>query len=218
MLFVPDDLISYADTEYYEHTPEVAALERFISSRLVKPAIAKDISDTEYKTTITHDLVCEIFDIIKDFNIMPTAGFQKSLDLLSKMLDKGIDEKGFHDLADVYFTLSNNTRMPMNKGYTPHELSATRSSIPTSIQFGPGITSAIQSGDLDADELRQSVFAQSDLPMGIRSSFLSEIDKAELVPGEERWIGGTVVKAKKVGPNDPCPCGSGKKYKKCCGR
>ena len=24
-------------------------------------------------------------------------------------------------------------------------------------------------------------------------------------------------KAPKVGPNDPCPCGSGKKYKKCCG-
>lgn len=27
----------------------------------------------------------------------------------------------------------------------------------------------------------------------------------------------TVVKAKKVGRNDPCPCSSGKKYKKCCG-
>ena len=25
-----------------------------------------------------------------------------------------------------------------------------------------------------------------------------------------------VRKEKKVGPNDPCPCGSGKKYKKCC--
>ena len=24
--------------------------------------------------------------------------------------------------------------------------------------------------------------------------------------------------AEKAGPNDPCPCGSGKKYKKCCGR
>jgi preprotein translocase subunit SecA len=24
------------------------------------------------------------------------------------------------------------------------------------------------------------------------------------------------VKKVKVGPNDPCPCGSGKKYKKCC--
>ena len=28
----------------------------------------------------------------------------------------------------------------------------------------------------------------------------------------------TIVKDKKVYPNDPCPCGSGKKYKKCCGR
>ena len=26
----------------------------------------------------------------------------------------------------------------------------------------------------------------------------------------------TIVKDKKVYPNDPCPCGSGKKYKKCC--
>ena len=28
----------------------------------------------------------------------------------------------------------------------------------------------------------------------------------------------TIRKAPKVYPNDPCPCGSGKKYKKCCGR
>jgi len=26
----------------------------------------------------------------------------------------------------------------------------------------------------------------------------------------------TVVAEKKVGRNDPCPCGSGQKYKKCC--
>ena len=28
----------------------------------------------------------------------------------------------------------------------------------------------------------------------------------------------TVVNEPKVYPNDPCPCGSGKKYKKCCGK
>ena len=28
----------------------------------------------------------------------------------------------------------------------------------------------------------------------------------------------TVVKEKKIGRNEPCPCGSGKKYKHCCGR
>lgn len=29
---------------------------------------------------------------------------------------------------------------------------------------------------------------------------------------------GTVITGKKVGRNDPCPCGSGLKYKKCCGK
>ncbi len=28
----------------------------------------------------------------------------------------------------------------------------------------------------------------------------------------------TIHKGPKIYPNDPCPCGSGKKYKKCCGR
>ena len=43
--------------------------------------------------------------------------------------------------------------------------------------------------------------------------------------GEWRFEDGELVKdepikreAPKVGRNDPCPCGSGKKYKKCCGR
>lgn len=34
----------------------------------------------------------------------------------------------------------------------------------------------------------------------------------------EQRKSGTIVTGKKVGRNDPCPCGSGKKYKKCCGR
>ncbi|MBO5198807.1 MAG: SEC-C domain-containing protein [Lachnospiraceae bacterium] len=47
----------------------------------------------------------------------------------------------------------------------------------------------------------------------------------ELIPADRRKElylqqkkSGTVVKGKKVGRNDPCPCGSGKKYKHCCGR
>jgi preprotein translocase subunit SecA len=39
--------------------------------------------------------------------------------------------------------------------------------------------------------------------------------------GDSGSIGGRlkpiVKKEKKIGRNDPCPCGSGKKYKKCCG-
>lgn len=35
--------------------------------------------------------------------------------------------------------------------------------------------------------------------------------------GDDTVKGTTVRNTKKVGRNDPCPCGSGKKYKKCCG-
>ncbi len=35
--------------------------------------------------------------------------------------------------------------------------------------------------------------------------------------GDGSEVKKTPVKKVKIGPNDPCPCGSGKKYKKCCG-
>ena len=34
----------------------------------------------------------------------------------------------------------------------------------------------------------------------------------------EQKRSGTIIKEKKIGRNDPCPCGSGKKYKHCCGK
>ena len=42
--------------------------------------------------------------------------------------------------------------------------------------------------------------------------------KASAKPAEDNLPAQPVVRdAQKVGRNDPCPCGSGKKYKKCCG-
>jgi preprotein translocase subunit SecA len=29
---------------------------------------------------------------------------------------------------------------------------------------------------------------------------------------------GQIIKHERIGRNDPCPCGSGKKYKQCCGK
>ncbi len=59
-----------------------------------------------------------------------------------------------------------------------------------------------------------------------KAPWLYELPEWENVLPEERrheifkeWKSSKIFKAeKKVGPNDPCPCGSGKKYKKCCGR
>ncbi|MBO5667338.1 MAG: SEC-C domain-containing protein [Firmicutes bacterium] len=47
-------------------------------------------------------------------------------------------------------------------------------------------------------------------------TILTEEKRLEIVKNYKRSK--TVVKDKEPGRNDPCPCGSGKKYKKCCGK
>ncbi len=59
-----------------------------------------------------------------------------------------------------------------------------------------------------------------------KADWLYELPQWDEVLGEEQKKAlyleqkksGTVVKEEKVYPNDPCTCGSGKKYKKCCGK
>ncbi len=46
-----------------------------------------------------------------------------------------------------------------------------------------------------------------------------EPDKPEDISDLEKALNPPkpLIAAQKIGRNDPCPCGSGKKYKKCCG-
>ena len=61
--------------------------------------------------------------------------------------------------------------------------------------------------------------------VGCNAQWLYELPQWDAIIPEERRkelyklekSSKTVVKPPKVGRNDPCPCGSGKKYKKCCG-
>ena len=60
--------------------------------------------------------------------------------------------------------------------------------------------------------------AENVAPVG-GESLPKEVDVDSLhTSGEKGFNPATMKKAKKVGPNDPCPCGSGLKYKKCCGK
>ncbi len=61
--------------------------------------------------------------------------------------------------------------------------------------------------------------------VGARANWLYELPQWEEILSEEKRkdlykdqkASGTVRNEEKVGRNDPCPCGSGKKFKKCCG-
>lgn len=72
--------------------------------------------------------------------------------------------------------------------------------------------------DIDLEKLYyHMVEAKADwlYEMPVWDNLLSVERRKELY--REQKKSGTIVKEKKIGRNDPCPCGSGKKYKKCCG-
>ena len=65
---------------------------------------------------------------------------------------------------------------------------------------------------------KNMVAAEADWLYGLEewNDILGEDRKKELY--KEQKSSTTIVKEAKIYPNDPCPCGSGKKYKKCCGK
>ena len=73
--------------------------------------------------------------------------------------------------------------------------------------------------DIDLEKLYYNMVAAKadwlyNLPQW--DAVLTEERRKELYKAQKKSM--TVVKGKKIGRNDPCPCGSGKKYKQCCGR
>jgi len=73
--------------------------------------------------------------------------------------------------------------------------------------------------DYDPEKLYYNmVAAKADWLYGLPewNDILTEERRKELY--KEQKNSGTVHVEKKPGRNDPCPCGSGKKYKFCCGR
>ena len=73
--------------------------------------------------------------------------------------------------------------------------------------------------DYDKEKLYYNmVEAKADWLYGLPQweSLLDEETRKKLY--KEQKLSGTIVKGKKIGRNEPCPCGSGKKYKQCCGK
>jgi len=116
----------------------------------------------------------------------------------------------------LYQDMQNHTRLPYNRSYTPRELflmQPPEDRIPKSMTFGPNIKAALADGSMDINEFRNSIM-QMDVPNEqLRMSMLTELAQIKKSSGTESMT----LKKKKVGQNDPCSCGSGKKYKKCCG-
>ena len=81
------------------------------------------------------------------------------------------------------------------------------------------------SGLLQADELPPDLDEMTEIAPGMLPYFVETVYRRrrglERVVIDDDWLGGDLlpdepIRETKIGRNDPCPCGSGKKYTKCC--
>lgn len=70
---------------------------------------------------------------------------------------------------------------------------------------------ADKTGEMDIEDFRKQILTMELPSEAMRFDLLKQL--AEIKPSTPQ-----PEKQKKVGRNDPCPCGSGKKYKRCCGK
>ncbi len=82
--------------------------------------------------------------------------------------------------------------------------------------FLDGINDSLkEKNDLEALEADSEVNLNYDKERLYKNMVEAKADWLYTLP---QWDKHLTEKGQKVGRNDPCPCGSGKKYKKCCGR
>ena len=167
----------------------------------MKKYMTKNMHLTE---TEAEDILLDLWDMLstEDDFLESVQWFMGQFELMKK--------KQAEEVLNLFMPLSNNTRMIANKGHTPSELSGR-------IKFGPGNMPVITAGSsLAAGMLAEAAPEIRKMGFGLDlESNAANIPVMDLPNGLD---GPAKMSQKKVYPNDPCPCGSGKKFKKCCGK
>ena len=194
--YIPNaqEVLDYARNLYLSQEPAYQNFREFLQHEI---RMTYDEADAE---------ALEIWDKIQ-FDIDFTEIVQYIIDVYEDLLD---DTK-IEEIIQLLQEVNNNTRMRIHRGHTPNEMmrkgmeEGRFSQKPIVV---PGSTEAANLLKSASEELKE---------MGICVDFDSN---AAIVPNNssQNNVSGQVANSfKKIYPNDPCPCGSGKKFKKCCG-
>ena len=81
-----------------------------------------------------------------------------------------------------------------------------------------GVPAPRMGGDGNGRKPRQVATSVDEIEEAFQRKKRRELEQARMAgSGDLQTVQQVVRGAAKIGRNDPCPCGSGKKYKKCCG-
>lgn len=201
---------SQEDLEYY--IPEQEEIldytehgypSRDACCRKVKEFLGKRM---KIENEFVEELMCELYSRLS-LGKMPS-------DVVEIFEEEGIifpDETTVRDFIILLMDLNNNTRMIQNRGWTPNEMIKKMPVLPEGKK-----PTLVPMSSLAAEQLKH---ASDELQkMGFTVDLDSGADEVKTVFMPDGIEGQVVKGMKKIYPNDPCPCGSGKKYKKCCGK
>ena len=130
--------------------------------------------------------------------------------IINKMTEANIEfeEKMINELLGLLVAAHNNTRMKENRGYKPSEIARKKpiDKMPTIVPASSNAVAILK----DAAPQLQAM----GVPVDLNGN--TDVSHTTMFP---RGLNEEAIRVeKKIYPNDPCPCGSGKKYKKCCGK
>lgn len=191
-------LLAFDNSVYCEETPDVLEFRQFLKEKLQLSSLQED--------AIFNELVFAV--------CCRGSGIQQVIERINELGITFVEEEEFSTFAALFQAFHNNTRMQCNRGFTPDELFSMQppeERMPKSLSFGPNIRKGLLDGTMDADELRKNILTMELPSEELRFNLLKELADAA---GSNQLA----KKPVKIGRNELCPCGSGKKYKKCCGR
>lgn len=146
------------------------------------------------------------------FSVLSCGGMPS--DYMDKLKEREIELTSSRQVelfAGIITDLNNCTRMFELKGHTPIE---TMRLMPAP-QPGKGQV-IVPMNSLSADILEKNKKMLKDKGIEVDTDRTAHRVSVTALPDGIHGRMGTGIR--KIYPNDPCPCGSGKKYKKCCGR
>ena len=192
-IYVPskEELLKYEDELYYEKTPYAVKLEKFFKNKGIH---GEELIDLMFEMVLS-----VVFD---------DEGIEDAFDSAA-MFGIDLSDNDIDRFGNLYCDFSNNSRMPSNRGYTPKELGKLfpNADAPVEIIIGDNTKELLRSGKLSSMEYLSGII-ESDLPSATKADLFRQVAQ----------ITGNMSEAKTISKNALCPCGSGKKYKRCCGK